>query len=655
MTDEIKDIDLILIDPEYYANKISIEKLVEVLKKMSDKYFNTGEPYVDDETYDVMVSVLKERDPNNSFLFQVGTIVSTKDTVKLPFYMPSLDKIKLEDKTFEKDIKKWLSKNKGPWIIADKLDGMSVMIHKDDNGKIDLYSRGDSVTGRKITKIFNHAIDKNAVDKMPNGASVRGEILFSKEQFKKIDDDYENSRNAVAGLSNRKNVDPKLTRLLDIVVYNVLNPNEKYTTQLKKLKKWCFNIVWHTCIGEEYSDSKLMKEFLIKTLNHRREDSPYDIDGLVITSCNNIEDPTDKNPSNMIAFKMNTETKNTKVEKIIWKPSMYGYYKPVIKIKPVRLSGSTVNRATAHNAKYIVDNVIGKGAIVKIVRSGEVIPKIIEVIRKAKNIDFPKDSYEWNDSGVDLIAINESSKIKKIINLKKNVKFFKSIGVKYLDMGIMETLYDAGYKTILSLLEASSENEHIEAYGIGEKRLNEIYNQIDTNINRASLVDLMMGSLLFGRGIGSEKLKDVITKYPDIIGIYENNSKNIYEIIMEIKGFSDKSAKKIVTGLPKFITFLEKIKKYYPMDHLYQDSDQNNSDNQNDGIMSGFYVTMTGTRDSSVIRFIEDNGGKVLTNFTKETNMVIYKGKETTKLKKAKDKNIKMFELEEFKKLNNID
>jgi hypothetical protein len=139
----LRDLDKIINDPETYAKEVDVKKLVSVLQKMSDYYYASGESLVDDDTYDQMLDVLKDRDPENPYLFQTGVEKPSKDDKDLPFSMPSLNKIK----PGEKSLTKWFNDYNGPYIVMDKLDGISMQLYKDENGEIDFFTKKQTNVG----------------------------------------------------------------------------------------------------------------------------------------------------------------------------------------------------------------------------------------------------------------------------------------------------------------------------------------------------------------------------------------------------------------------------------------------------------------------------------------------------------------------------
>ena len=115
-------------DPASYAIYTEINILVEILRKLNEAYHSTDKPLVSDKVYDILYDILKERDPINKFFKEIGAKVKiTRESVKIPFPMGSLSKIK-PDSPF---LNKWLLTYKGPYIISDKLDGISAQIYND--------------------------------------------------------------------------------------------------------------------------------------------------------------------------------------------------------------------------------------------------------------------------------------------------------------------------------------------------------------------------------------------------------------------------------------------------------------------------------------------------------------------------------------------
>ena len=167
----LRDLKLIKENPLKYAENISIKRLVTILQKLSDYYYDDKlEQILDDKTYDIMYDVLKRKDPKNKFLFETGTSNISKEDVKLPFTMPSLNKIKPGEKSLEK----WINKYNGPYIVSDKLDGISAQIYKDNDGKIDIFTKKKLDIGTSKKHLLKYLVEEKVLDNIPNDTSVRG-------------------------------------------------------------------------------------------------------------------------------------------------------------------------------------------------------------------------------------------------------------------------------------------------------------------------------------------------------------------------------------------------------------------------------------------------------------------------------------------------
>ena len=645
-----KVIDKLLEDPYKYANDIPINNLIDILKQLSDYYYNSEESLVTDEIYDLLRDILEQRDPSNPFLKEVGSPVN-KDQVDLPYPMSSLDKIKPDTNALDNWKKKYPT---GPYVASEKLDGVSGQQYVDikkKNNKFKLFTRGDATTGQDITHLIPYLFkDKNKLDKLPNGTSIRGEIIMSKKNFATIKDKYKNARNTVAGLVNSKHFSVDLAKLTDFVTYEIIHPKLSPVDQMNKIKEWGLPIAHYKVINDP---KELTNEMLSEYLQDRRKNSDYDTDGVVVKDSSQAYENTATNPSHSFAFKMvlTDQVAEVKVLDIFWNISKYGYLKPVIKIQPIQLVGVTITNATAHNAKYIVDNNLGPGSVIKIVRSGDVIPYIMEVLKpsatgKPKMPDIP---YSWNDSGVDIIVKDIHGAAKDTIIIKQITHFFQVLKVKYISEGIVTKLVNHGYKTIQDILNTSIKKLS-EIDGIGDKVLTKIFENVRVAFETTNLATLMAASNTFGRGFGVRKITPIIEAYPNIM--HEKwNADALKQKVLLLDGFDEKTAKQFANNFDKFKKFfviLEQI-KLISVDHLKKPVQKVAV--QLGVLFKDMKFVFTGVRNKELEDFIIANGGQITTTVSKNTDMLLHvKGIETSgSYKKAKELNIETMTVEDFK------
>lgn len=639
------EIALIKQDPYKYSEKVSINKLVEILKIFSDSYYNKSNPLVSDKVFDILYEQLAKKDPRNSFLKEVGSR-PTNSKIKLPYVMPSLNKIKPDTNVLEE----WKKKYPGPYVLSDKLDGVSALLYI-KNGKIKMFTRGDMYTGQDISFLIDHVLkkkDKETLLKMEE-LGVRGELIISKTNFEKIKDKFKNARNTVAGLVNsKKNYSKEIADLTDFVAYSILYPNMTSELQIETLEKWKIPLVTNIIKKNNQLNNDLLSKYLVE----RRSSSPYEIDGIVVNDSSKIYDLEDKNPSHAFAFKMilNDQIAETRIMDVIWNCSRHGYLKPVVLVEPITLTGVTIKQATAFNAKFVVDNLIGPGSLIKLIRSGDVIPHILEVLEPStsKKPKMPNVPFKWTNSGIDIIVEDFQGQCKNEILVKQLTSFLKTIDVKNISEGIVAKLVDNGYTNIFKLLEADRSKLY-EIEGLGQKSIDKIYENIEDSIKNATLSDIMVASNIFGRGLGSKKINIILENYPDLLEI---DKKKLRNDIINLYGFDNISTNQFIDNLDDFKSYFNKLEKI-PLFKKNFKSKKPIVKKKTSNILNGHKIVFTGVRNKDLEDFIISNGGSLSTTVSNNTTILIYKkgsSETNSKYLKAKELEIELLTEDEFKK-----
>ena len=624
------------------ASSEHVEKIQQLENKIlyhNDQYHN-GSPVISDIEYDDLVEQLSELNPNSNVLSKIGaSVIGTKTA--LPYFLGSMNKHKVDT------INKYFGKFPGPKVVSMKLDGISCLI-ANTNGSIKIYTRGNGSIGSDITSQFSDHICVN-IDRSLDFA-IRGELIISKVNFEENFEGKKNARNIVSGIANKKSI-PATMQYVDFIAYETILPSNLVPLdQFAFAKKIGFQIVEHEFF--ENMDVDICKT----TLNKWKCYSEYEIDGIIISD-NLVYDRIDENPKHAVAFKMNdiSSFKETTIVDVVWSASKHGLLKPVIHVEPVDISGATIRKCTGINAKFIKDNSVGVGTVVKISRSGDVIPKIEDVV-KSTEAKFPDDDikYHWTDSNVDIVLdeINDESKVKA------NYAFFHGYDITGMGEKTIKKFYDtAHYDTIPKILKMSL-GEIVEV--IGDKIGNKIFTSITKlkSNNYESLEKLMARSNCFERGLGSRKLKLVVDKYD----IFKNQPTN--EELCILNGFSTKTALIFQNGYHDFMKFAEDI-AYEPnkpkISELPKSSPEvfsGNSEISSETIGGDLFKSnafcMTGFRDPEIKTFIEMNGGIVESSMTKNVTSVICKNseireKQTGKIKAAYERDLPVLTADEFR------
>ena len=620
---------------------LSEDKLSEILVFAQNAYTNQH-PIMTDEQYDILQEYISEKFPKNKAIKNIGAPVAVdKMEVKLPYDMPSMDKIKPDTGALQK----WKQKYSGPYILSAKLDGVSGLYYTE--GQIPkLYTRGDGKVGQDISHFIPYL-------KLPNikQLAIRGEFIMKKEVFeKKYADKYRNPRNLVAGIINSKKIDQSKIQDVDFVAYEVIYPELLPSEQMTLLKELDIDMV----IYRQKSD--ITNDVLSEYLTKWRSSYKYEIDGIIVTD-NQIYPRTGENPEHAFAFKMvlSDQIAEVKVRDVIWEPSKYGFLKPRVQIDPVMLGGVKIEYATGFNAKYIEDNKIGVGAIIKIVRSGDVIPHILEVVKPAESALMPSVPWKWNKTHVD--AIMDDFSANEVVIAKQIVSFFKELDVEGAGAGNIMKLVRAGYTTIPEIMEMSLE-DFKTVPGFGPKTAQNLYTNMNAAVYEANLPILMVASGVFGQGFGVKKADSILQVYPDLFMDYLDAQANIDEKepgdwfdeyivkVSNVYGMSKKTAEEFINQVPAFVEFMEKINE---VGKLQYENPMAKLDKSNP--LFGKKIVMTGFRDKDLIEEIKALGGEVSGSVSDKTFIVLVKNvdESTGKADEARKRGILLMTPKEFR------
>jgi len=653
-TEDDKDISIFInIVKNYYYNndlptKEQENKMKQWFKLNNLKEVETFISNISDNQYDQMIEMVQLNTSNTD----VGATPHNKKC-DLPVFMGSLDKIKNDI-----DYLNWKKKlSNSEIIITEKLDGISSLLSLNIvSGKkeIKLYTRGNGKIGCEISHLIKYMNLKDQINNIFKDYKnnlpiyIRGELVISK-----FVNDNLNLRNIVSGLVHTKEMtDDIISKLKDVdfVSYRLYNCNYTFLTQLEKLDEIGFNIPQYNVLKNPSF------ERLEIVLEQFTDESRYQIDGIVV-SHNSIynKDPVDKNPDHSIAIKNTGESKQTEVVEIEWNVSKHGIYKPRVKIQPVNINGAKIEWVTGFNGKYIYDNQIGKGTLLEIERSGDVIPNIKKVIKSTK-AEMPKGDWEWNKTRVD-ICIKEDHNDE--MQIKQLLTFFQELECPHLGPKTIETLYKYEFETVLDILDLNKE-KLLNTGKFKDKSAENVLSGIKVakdflmDINESNLHILMYASGAFGFGFGSKKIKLILEKIPNIVKEYDENDRDEWvSNVKSVKGISEQ-ADSFVDNINKYKKFIKTIKNYI---HYTTLPNQKDSQTQKTKTPSSKceVVVLSGFRDKLIKQTLEENGHIVNDNVTKETTIVIYnEDVSSSKCQKAKKMGIKLIQKEDTFDVLNI-
>jgi NAD-dependent DNA ligase len=534
-------------------------------------------------------------------------------------------------------------------MVTDKMDGISCQLVYNNQGRLQVaYSRGDGIMGQDITRHVKHIPD--VPQKVSGKMIVRAEIEFANSTFNKIrksvtrsgGQEFKNARNAVAGLMNAKTTNVEACKNMSLIVYEIMDSDESKYDQLNRLEANNFNVVY----WEEMDN--LTDDKLEKYIKKRKNTLDYDIDGIVVeVQCpkekKNLNEGNDSlNPKHAIKYKIPDEALDVKVLGVTWNVSKHGLLKPIVNLEPTEIGGVTVSNATGFNAKFIVDNGIGKGAVIKLVRSGDVIPYINGFVKKSKP-DLPSDiTYEWNETEVEFVTLNFDD--NDTILIKQIESWASSLEIDNLKEKTVAKLVEHGLCNISVIVE-SSEDVLVDIVG---KNGSKIYKSIGEKLDNVELHVLLGSHPCFGQGLGKRKFKHLIPALGKKILNYLSDKSDTPSIneICAVDGFEEKTAIKVIEGLQKFKKeFWSESEKYITIAPI--------KTGNSGGILANKKVCMTGFRDKDLQGRAEELGATLQSSVSGNTSILVCMDKNSTsgKTKKARDLGVEIMSKKEFEEL----
>ena len=653
------------------STKDRIKELEVLIDEANHSYRFEGKQLVPDSVYDGWVEELEELDPENPRIVKVGeTPPDDERKEKLPIIMASMNKCKSLDPTPDKkkeSVKDWMRKKNissdTVLCITPKLDGLSIC----NEIKVKkAWTRGDGYYGQNSDPHFKDIMSKYPSDKIDSflqayqyapyvyttGEAIMLKDVFQKKYSKSVlgeENGFDNGRNLVGGNFNKykEELRPRLVDTLYMRYGFYCGMDMDKSTQLDILNQYFNNppIPYKLHTLDELSSEYLkgLFEEWVKI---------WDIDGLIIEVNdkdlrNKIEperstkdNPLVMNPGFARAYKAAfEEVKESKVIGLILDISKLGFIIPVAEVEPIMLDGAEVTHVTCNNAKMVYDLGIGKGSILKLCRSGMVIPFILDVVKRSEEqFLFPSvcpccgTTLIWNDKNTHLMCTNEKCSDRII---KQITSFFDILGVKGVRETTFRQLYKAGHDSIQKILSMTID-EFKSLERMGDSKASNIYDAIHSKIDGVSLSKLQHASGFFtdqntGFSLGSKKL----------ILLENFTQKPSVSEIIKINGFSDSSALIYCSNYDRFFEWLNTLPITIKKDEPFVATGNK---------CTGKTFIFTGIRRKDLELLIQKEGGKVTDTISKNCTHLIMKklGSGSSKEKKAFDYGMTIWTVEQL-------
>ena len=657
-----------------------LERLAKEISHHDFLYFTKATPTISDEEYDELRqrnNQLEKRFPEkirlDSPTHRIGASPSPEfQKVRHSKPMLSLDNAFSEDdvQSFIDRINRFLKQESSHFdaLLAEpKIDGLSASLHY-QNGKFMLgTTRGDGYEGENVTANLRtiHDIPLSLIgDNIPENVEVRGEVYMLKSDFEQLNKNrtqeneqpFANPRNSASG--SLRQLDPKITaqRKLRFFAYafSTLSQNnyDEQKNVLQQLKNWGFSVNENQAIC--YSIEDIKKYY--KNILNKRDSLNYDIDG-VVYKINNLAlqqrlGNIGRVPRHSIAHKFKAEQAETKIEDIIVQVGRTGVITPVAILKPVKIGGVIVSRATLYNEQEIVRKDVRVHDYVIIQRAGDVIPQIVSVQTHKRDREnswpyvFPEQCPCCNSA---LIQI-EGQVAKKCPNgfscpdqAIQRLKHFISKDAFDIDgFGAknVERFYKEGIiKNPVDIFQLESKKEEINLHkmdGWGTLSVKKLF----TGINNKSTIPFnrfiyAMGIPSVGQVLSKEFAKMYETPeafYNSCIALNDEQSES-YQTLINKEGIGES----IIEELKNFISDNDQKNLYVELSKLLSITPIEKKNTQ--GKLSGKIIVFTGTLEtisrSEAKTIAEKMGAHVSNSISKKTDLVVVGSKAGSKLKLA--------------------
>ena len=649
-----------------------IQELTEIINKANHDYYTLDNPTITDQEYDRYMEELQRLEEEypqyrkaDSPTQRVGSeVISEFKKVTHEIPMLSLGDIFNEDEIIEFDekVKKVVPNPK--YVAELKIDGLSVSLLYRNGELVRAATRGDGVVGEDITHNAKTIKDIPLKIKQPIDIEVRGEIYMSKASFKKLNENganFANPRNAAAGSVRQLDSKVAASRNLSNFIYHLPDPEDynihTHYDALNFMKELGFTVSPN---NRKVNNIDELMDY-INYWTKERPNLPYEIDGIVI-KVNDLDDQkklgyTARCPKWAIAYKFPAEEVLTKVRDIIFTVGRTGQVTPSAILEPVRVMGSLISKATLHNEDYVVSKDIRVGDTVSIKKAGDVIPEVVRSLPERrvgtekkfemiKNCPMCGSSLIRKDDESAYYCMNEHCPARwqeKLIHYTSR----HALNIEGFGDRIIEDFYNLGFiKTYEDFYTLDKHKEDLmELEGYGSKKVNNLLTEIENSKN------LSLERLLFGLSIRhvGQKTADILARNFKNIDNLMNASVEDIAAIKDIgmtiaksvaKFFSEERNKELISHLKEF-----GVNMYY----LKETSDQETLFTDKTFVLTGSLERFT--RDEAKER-IEALGGTVSSSVSRKTDVVVAGSEAGSKLTKAEELGITIWNEEEF--INNL-
>jgi len=646
-----------------------IKSLESMLREASEAYYLGSDPTMTDAQFDALKDELETIDPTNAFLSEVGSSVKTSPLQKVALSIPmgSLSKISWDNGPAE--YATWLSSIQGKGhgneklTVQHKLDGLSIELTYKNGKFVRAVTRGDGMTGEDVTHNMKNACGVVMDVGVKMDFYVRGECVIKVADWKAHLFDMKNPRNAAAGITRRKS-DTSQSKHLQFVAFDIIvndesdddlfAGNEILWKSVEEQIFWLQSAGFSTVFTTVALPNDV--EQVVRGIQSGRGSLPCEIDGCVIKV--NSLDLQEKlgshagRPYWARAWKFEASSGSAVINSVSWGVGTRGTIDPVAHITDCEVMGVTINNVTLHNLDEIARLGVAIGDEVEVVRAGDVIPKIVRVIKKGDNrqdIDCPKcpacgeetrrDGPVLRCSNMDTCSGVKNKRLAKWVS-KRNIMYLGDSAIeKLVSSGTVSKVYDFYMLTVKSMVAA----------GIGEGMARKILAEIEKSL-KCPLSDLL-GSLSIDL-LGRRQAQNMIDQGFGTLAQWRNIS--VAEL-QKLSGFGDGSkATRIAAGVKKNWNTIEELADILDVEEgSCRPPNSNGANAKTSGKLGGksfiFTGAMSQTRDK-MESLTKQHGGTIASGVSKSLSYLVIADptSQSSKAKKARRLSVPMISEQQF-------
>lgn len=652
--------------------KKRIQKLREDVVFHEKKYYVDNDPQISDYEFDMLIKELANLERQFSDLITPESPTQRVGEQPLEGFasvehstpMLSLDNCYTmeELREFEERIRKIIPTEKITYVAELKIDGLGISVIYRDGKFAQAITRGDGLRGDDVTPNVKTIRSFPLAIPQSGEFEVRGEIYLPFPSFRKINRRRENEelplfvnpRNAAAG--SIRLLDPKevAARMLDVFLYTLFVEGEEKESQwqnLQTMKKLGLKINPHS---RRCSSLDAVISYY-EEWKERRDALDYDVDGIVI-KVDSVEQQrllgsTAKFPRWAISFKFPARQATTRIKDIVVQVGRTGALTPVAVLEPVKLSGTTISRSTLHNEDEIRRKDIRVGDFVLIERSGDVIPKVVLVMKEKRTgreipFAFPKicpvchtEVFRPEDEAVSR-CINPSCPAK----LKESLLHYSSrraMNIETLGIALVNQLLEKHLVQTIPDLYALRYEDLVNLDRMGPKSSQNLLDEIE----KSKGMDL--DRLIYALGIrfvGERTAQAIASHFRDL----DSLAKALPEELIHIEDVGPKVAESIVFFFhqPKNTALLDKLREAGV--NFFSQAEASSEE----GPLSGQTFVLTGklaqfSREEAR-KEIEQRGGTITSTVNRKTDYVIAGAEPGAKLEKAQKLGVPVLDEKDF-------